>query len=206
MENIRNVLAKNLIKFRKAMNLTQADLANKLNYSDKAISKWERGESLPDVEILYELSKLFNVSIDTLLTDDEKIVEKVVKGTKMSKAFQNALIIMLSILVVWVVATILFVTFSWFGSNDTNYLVFIYAIPVSFIVYLVLNSVLGKAILNPFIVAGLLWSLCLAIHLQFINVEDIWYVYIVGIPLQVCDIVWYILLKVLHHQKKRILK
>ena len=53
------------------MQLTQIELAEKINYSDKAVSKWERGESIPDVSVLLELSKLFGVSIDFLVTEHE---------------------------------------------------------------------------------------------------------------------------------------
>ena len=74
MENLKENLAKNLIKLRKANNLTQLDLANKLNYSDKAISKWERAESMPDVEMLYTISQMFDVTLDWLVSDSDKIV------------------------------------------------------------------------------------------------------------------------------------
>ena len=56
--------------------MTQVDLATKLNYSDKAVSKWERGESIPDVEVLYQIGKIFNVTIDMLLSDSEMVVKK----------------------------------------------------------------------------------------------------------------------------------
>ena len=58
MKDVRQIIAENLIELRKVNKLTQLELAEKLNYSDKAISKWERGESLPDVEILCQIADL----------------------------------------------------------------------------------------------------------------------------------------------------
>ena len=52
---------------RKEMNLTQKELAERINVTDKAISKWERGQGCPDVSLLEVLSKELNVSILELL-------------------------------------------------------------------------------------------------------------------------------------------
>ena len=69
--------SKNLIKLRKSINYTQADLAKKLNYSDKAISKWERSESMPDIYMLKEMADFFGVTIDFLLAEhkDEELIQ-----------------------------------------------------------------------------------------------------------------------------------
>ena len=69
--NVREIIAKNISSLRKREKMTQAQLAEKLHYSDKAISKWERGDSLPDAEMLYEISKFFNVSIEYLFETHE---------------------------------------------------------------------------------------------------------------------------------------
>lgn len=104
MENLKNILAQNLVKLRKASNMTQSELAEKLSYSDKAVSKWERGESLPDIEILYEISKLYNVTIDELLSEEVKI-----NHTKKLKTKMRFIISLISSLLVWLIATIVFV-------------------------------------------------------------------------------------------------
>jgi transcriptional regulator with XRE-family HTH domain len=70
MEDLKPVIAKNIIELRKSMNWTQMELAQKLNYSDKAISKWERGESIPDIAVLKEITELFHVSMDYLLESE----------------------------------------------------------------------------------------------------------------------------------------
>ena len=71
----RDIIAENIASLRRSAKLTQAELAEKLNYSDKAISKWERGDSIPDVLVLYELAELFSVTVDYFLhshTEEEK--------------------------------------------------------------------------------------------------------------------------------------
>ena len=83
MENLREVVAKNLSTLRKQNNLTQIELAQKINFSDKAISRWENGEVLPDVETLQKLSEVFNVPISTLL-DNQANLQKT-KSTRLTK-------------------------------------------------------------------------------------------------------------------------
>ena len=194
MENLKENLAKNLIKLRKANNITQLDLANKLNYSDKAISKWERAESMPDVEMLYTISEMFNVTIDWLVSDSDAIV----KVKDKSKTGKRVIIGLLSILVAWVVATITFVILSWVLDFNDTWLSFIYAIPVSAIIWLVFNSVWGKIEVAPLIVSALLWTLILSIYLTIKifdrDFENNFMIFFIAIPLQVADILWFFLI------------
>lgn len=69
MEDIKSIFAKNLIQLRKQMKITQVEFAEKINYSDKAVSKWERGESIPDVAVLKSIGDFFGVTIDFLVTE-----------------------------------------------------------------------------------------------------------------------------------------
>ena len=64
MDNVKNTIAKNITNLRLANNMTQVELGERLNYSDKAVSKWERAESIPDVTVLVEIAKLFGVTLD----------------------------------------------------------------------------------------------------------------------------------------------
>ena len=69
MDDVRGALAANLAELRKEENLTQAEFAAQFNYSDKAVSKWERGDSLPDVVMLKTIADLYGLRVDDLLTD-----------------------------------------------------------------------------------------------------------------------------------------
>ena len=64
------ILQNNLIDLRQEKGMTQKDLAKTINYSDKVISKWERGESQPNIEAISILAEFFNVSIDFLVGKD----------------------------------------------------------------------------------------------------------------------------------------
>ena len=105
MEELRfkELVAQNLIKYRKANHLTQLDVAEKLNYSDKAVSKWERGESIPDVYTLQAIAHLYGVSIDALCSDTEvQVTPKT--NNRITKIFIAALSSGLS----WVIGTLLY--------------------------------------------------------------------------------------------------
>ena len=195
MENLKENLAKNLIKLRKSHGLTQAGLAEKLNYSDKAISKWERAESMPDVEMLYQIGEMFGVTIDWLVRDNNQVV----KFKTVSKIAQHVIITLLSVLVVWVVATITYVIFQWVLEEDATWLAFIYAIPTSAIVWLVFNAIWGRKEISPLIVALLLWTIVLSVFLTLnvfnSTINRKFMIFFIAIPLQICDILWYVFIK-----------
>ena len=69
MEQLRAIIAANVSRLRLERGLTQQELANQLNYSDKAVSKWERGESAPDISVLARIAAIFGVTVDYLITD-----------------------------------------------------------------------------------------------------------------------------------------
>ena len=66
----RDNLAKMIVQQRTQMGLTQKQLADMLHVSYQAVSRWELGASVPSLELLYELSKAFNLSVDSLLTGE----------------------------------------------------------------------------------------------------------------------------------------
>lgn len=179
------ILADNLIKLRKLNKLTQVELASKLGFSDKAVSKWENGDTTPDIETIYKLASIYNVSIDSLLKDEPIITENDTKQRK--KILTNKIIItLLSVVVVWSAAIVFFATLVI--THDIYYWQsFILAIPASFVILLIFNSIWGKPKFNFIIVSCLLWTICLAIHMQY-PASSLWLIYIVGIPAQIAVI------------------
>ncbi len=185
-EILKYNISTNIVKYRKQLGLTQYDMAEKLNYSDKAVSKWERGDALPDVLILNKIAKLFNVSIDVLISDPDAEVK--LPPTKKKK--NNPLVItLLSVGIVWLTATVLFVMLNIFDLlSGYTWLSFIYAIPVSMIVTIVFSAIWGKKRIFTYLsISILIWSLLLSIFLTFY----VWLVFILGIPLQILTILWY---------------
>lgn len=193
MDEIKTNVAKNIAMHRKKLNLTQLQLAEKLNYSDKAVSKWERGEAVPDIYIMHELATMFNVTVDELISSDlsastEEPAEK--QPFKLNKT----VITLLSAGLVWLIATIAFVILGWANVQGPTWLAFIYAIPVTAIVTLVFNVLWGKRIFTTILISVLIWTVALAVMLTLPQ-TNAWLIFIVGIPLQVLTILWFFLKK-----------
>lgn len=192
--DIKENLALNLASYRKSYNLTQAELAEKLNYTDKAVSKWERGESVPDLYVLKQLADFYNVTIDALIGEPKK--ERPRPSGTISK--KRATICLCCTGLVWLVAILCFALLSIIIPEIENtWLAFIYAMPITFIIILVLTAVWKKKFTNMIIISFLLWSSLLAVFLTLINVlpnppKALWMIFLIGIPLQALTIFWYI--------------
>lgn len=186
MDEIKNNLSKNIIKLRKEKKLTQLELANALNYSDKSVSKWENGDTIPDIEVIKRLADFFNVSVDSLIGNPENLMQK---QTNTNSVPKNKLVItLLSIICVWIVSTLIFVMLKIFLNVD-YWLCFIWAIPVSFIVLIVFNAIWGKRKFSILITSGLVWTIILGIYLQLLKF-NLWVLFLIGIPLEIGIILW----------------
>ena len=176
------IVAKNIVRFRKAYGMTQIELAEKLNYSDKAISKWERGESLPDVYMLLTLAEMFGITLNDLVS------EEVVAKPKVK--FNKSIIYALSCGLTWLVAMIVFVFLQIF-SVDYAWLTFIYALPASLIVSIVFSKLYNFRLVLGLSISGLFYTIPLAVCCS-LN----WYGYtpllfLIAIPLQILTILWF---------------
>lgn len=188
MAELKKIVAQNIAELRKNAGLTQLQLAEKLNYSDKAVSKWESGASIPDVGVLFEIANLFGVTVDYLLYEDHKVpVRAMVKGTVMGR--KKLVITLLSVALVWLIATTAFVGLNIFGIWSARWLVFIYAVPVSAVVAIVLNSIWGQRRHNYVFISILMWSALAGIYLTLLS-QNIWLIFLVGIPGQVIICLW----------------
>ena len=178
MDNLKSVVAKNIIYLRTNNKMTQLELGNTLSYSDKAVSKWERGEAVPDAYVLLKLSALFNVSVDYLLCEHN---EKELKSVTHYRV-DRRIISIISFLGTWTIAIILFAVFWFLGTFE--WLVFVYALPVSLVVMIVLASVWDKKKTNIFYISLLVWSTISAVYFTFFQ-YNWWLLFIIGIPIQV---------------------
>ena len=167
MRDVKSTVAKNLTELRLLNNMTQMELAEKLNYSDKTISKWERAESSPDISVLVEIAELFGVTLDYLVRSEN--VEEATKENKVKEEKYNHRVInYLSEGAVWCVAILAFIITSLVSKNaDFQWLYFVYTLPIVLIIRLVFNSVWFNPRHNYFIISFLLWSILIAIHLTF---------------------------------------
>ena len=78
MSNLRETVSQNLVRLRKENNLTQIELSQKINFSDKAVSRWEKGEVLPDIETIEKLSEVFGVPMSAILEGQDTPSKKLV--------------------------------------------------------------------------------------------------------------------------------
>ena len=108
MEDLKDVIAKNLVELRTEAKLTQLQLAEMLNYSDKAVSKWERGEAIPDIRVLVKIAGIYGVTVDDIVRE-ESIATPV--QPKKHLTGKHAFITALSALLVWFIATGIFMIF-----------------------------------------------------------------------------------------------
>ncbi len=189
--NFKSIVAQNIYYLRTQNFMTQFELGEKLNYSDKAISKWERGDSIPDAYVLKKMSELFGVTVDYILsehTEQERKLEP--KKTKMSLAML-ANVIMISIATV---ALLVFVIIAIADKGNYQWQIFIYAIPAIIIVGIVFSVILKNKIMGVISVSGLCWSILLVIYFalwSFRNDYATWMILLLGLPIQLIVIFSY---------------
>lgn len=187
MENIKDIIAKNLTSLRIEKKWTQNELADKLNYSDKSVSKWEHGETTPPIDVLKQLADLYDVSLDYLVTDvHDDSYDRVYNNKKNN--LNKIIITSLAVSLVWLIATILYV-YCAILFNESYWILFITAVPFSSIVLLVFNGIWGKRIFTFYLVSILIWSILLSIYLLFLE-HNPWIIFILGAPLQIAVILW----------------
>ncbi len=185
-QDIKKTIANNISELRKSNKLTQVELAEKLNYSDKAVSRWERGDTLPDIDILLKICDLFNVSFDYLIsTEDKKEKEK--QYTK-SQASNHLITTLLAISIVWLFATILYV-YANIILNVSFWNIFVWSVPATALVAVISNSLWGKKSYSVYLESIMVWTLLTAFFIQFLDYK-MWMIYILGIPIQVIIILW----------------
>lgn len=189
---LRKTVAKNIAAYRKAHHDTQLDLATKLNYSDKSVSKWERGESLPDVYILSQIADLYGVSVSALIGE--------IQPPKESKPHYHMFILLLSLALTMAVATLLFSMFMICKVPYPAWMFFVYALPVCSIICIVFTSLWWGILWQGVSVSALIWTLGLSLYLSF-ELENVSLIFLVCAALQVLTVLWEVFRKFLLKSK-----
>ena len=207
MENIsetNKLIAKNLTYYRKAAGWTQAELAEKINYSDKSVSKWESGNGIPDVYTLLQLAELYGVTLNDLVGEGTPMLP-----TKERRGLRGWIILLASG-IVWLVATCLYVLIQLIRPGADWWLIFMYAILANAIVVIVFASVWKYRFLNFIAISALIWVSMLCLHLTLSDIfahyghgeRPFWLLYILGVPLQVLECMWGLFRSKLTKKKK----
>ena len=187
MEELKLIVASKLIKLRQEAGMTQAELGEKLNYSDKTVSKWERGESIPDAYVLTRLARIYNTTVDALLSEAEPWMDPVEKQKKEEREqapkFSSTVVTLVAIMGIWTMAVLMFVIF-WLMLDELVWLIFAAAVPISLVTLLVLNSVWNKGRHNMIIVMALVACIAALIYL-FLLPKNPWQIFLVLIPAEI---------------------
>ena len=183
--DMKTTVASNLIALRKSKGLTQADVANALNYSDKSVSKWEHADSLPDISILSALADMYGVTLDYLTHEDAEEQLAYVNGKHKPDRERQLTIEILAVTIILLCSTVAFVYgYCFREAQYVFWQAYLWAIPASSILLLYFNRVWHKNILASIILKSiLLWSLLLCIYLQFFDYK-LWMIFIIGVPIE----------------------
>ena len=192
------IVARNLAALRKARGLTQGELAEKFNYTDKSISKWEHGETMPDIEVLKQLCDFYGVTLDYLVTEDENAQKKMLKPNE--RKANKLIIAFLSVSAAWLLGVVAYVagqvimgTAAW---TRAGWICFIWPLPASFIIALVFNGIWGNSKWRSIFSILLTWTAITAIYLTLgLFVENgagwkLWPLFLIGVPLTIASILW----------------
>ena len=196
---IRTVLAEKLTAYRKRAGMTQAELAEKLNYSDKSISKWERGDGMPDLLVLCRLADFYDVPLDAFLREGP------LARSQAEQKSRHIIITLISIGLVFFVAAIGFFV-CYLLKVPVRWLAFVYAVPVSMILLVVFSHKWSNLLWQALSVSGLVWTLCAAVYISFVaigGIQKVAMLFMVAAVFQVLIILWYVLMLVRKRNKAR---
>lgn len=195
-EQIKQNIAKNIIDLRKRKGMTQSELADALNYSDKSVSKWERAEGTPDVFVLYKIAELFNISLDDIIGVDLKPTDEI----SSSGTSKKAIIPLLSTALVFFISSLIFLVIKLAIPAFTRaWLVFVFAVPVSAISLIVFTSLWWGLKWRFASISLLIWSLSISVYLTF-KTPVLSFIFIAAGIFQLIVILWFIML---HFSKKK---
>ena len=187
MNDIKQVIAKNLISLRKKHHLTQNELAEKLNYSDNAISRWEHAEVTPSIETLEQIAIIYNVPLSSLIEDNAVKTAQINDKRQLVNKLAGVLI---TASFVWFLATIIFVVarLAW---DYTFWQVYLWAMPIVAIVMMPIHHYWGRHIYKYTILTIFVWTLLLAIFVQCLKLSSwMWVIFILGVPIQIGLSIW----------------
>lgn len=203
VDELTAIIAKNITTYRRRASLTQTELAEKIGYSDKSVSKWEQGGGLPDVYVLMQIAEICGVKLEDLVSEHTEPVEAIKPKKKVLDFTNKNLIMALSAGVAWLFAVVVFVALEM--SNvpiSLKWLCFIYALPISAVTVLVFSCVWHFPKMCFFSTSALEWTLLLSVYLTLLE-YNYWLIFIVGIPMQALTILAFLLAKRIAKNKRQ---
>lgn len=186
-QSLEQIVATNLTELRKAKKWTQAELAEKINYSDKSVSKWERGDGMPDLKVLVQLSELFGVTLDFFVTENAAEERANYEKPKQGIGFR-VILELLAVSIVFLIATVVYVAFATY-TQTYRWTCFIWALPVSAFLLMAFNAHWKFRVCTIIFRSLFCWTLLTAVYLQTLQ-YNIWILFLIGIPAQAAILLW----------------
>lgn len=187
MSDLKKIIAKNLTELRKEKKYTQQDVGNLVQYSDKAVSKWEKGESLPDIDVLYQLCNIYGVTLD-YLTHEGSFEEKKDFIIPKSEHRNKIIITALFSSIIWMAVIIVYVYLNLYQKINI-WTIYIWALPVNCILLLYFNFRWGRRLWFIILISIFVWSLITAFFIQILYSSDFqynyWMLFLIGVPIQI---------------------
>lgn len=195
----RDIIARNITYYRKKLGLSQLELSQKIQYSNKNISKWENGEAVPNVFTLKQLAKVFGITVDQLITSQEEVCQTEQPKRK-RPIFSKILWLLLSNAILLVCACVTIYIFSLLQITSFNkWLFLIYILPLSALsVFVFVACVKKKVDIYSISVFG--WLTALSLYLTLPNVNGIAYIFLLMLALQLLMLT--IMLVINYHLKQ----
>lgn len=210
MKDIKSVVSQNLSALRKQKGITQAELAERLNYSDKAISRWEKGDTLPDLNVLYEICQFYEITMNDLTSEECTAPQKdeAQKNRRMYRIWSC----IVAVASTWFLATLCFISSLVVEAFPIFWIAFVWALPVSCAVVMLIGRQYYNWVVHFILGSVLTWSAITAIILTLICFTPLgspvfWFLYLVGVPIQAIilfsQMAWKTRKKVKNNKKKK---
>lgn len=179
LDDLKVTTAANIINLRTKACLTQAELGELLNYSDKSISKWERAEAIPDAYVLKRMGEIFGVTVDYLLKSHDEW--KQVSEREEIRRYRTGIVTTIAIAGIWTIALLVFIICWMF--DIMAWMIFLYAVPVSLVTLLTLNSLWEDGKHNALIIGALIFSIIIVVYFTFLLFGyNFWQIFILLVP------------------------
>lgn len=204
----KEILAKNLIKYRKNAGLSQIELAKKLNYSNKNISKWENGETMPNAFVLQKIANIYGIQIEDLIKENgELIVEETPKSRDKRKTIFRITMLLLANAILYASGTLLIYILKLVGVKDFPlYMIYLYLSPLSFLSITIYIRVIYN-IVEIFSMSAFNWLICTSFYLSFINTPNMAFIFVMGGGVEIIEICISLLVNIkLKNDKKKALQ
>lgn len=191
MTDIEKNIAKNIKALRIKAGLKQSDIGEKVSYSDKTVSKWENGSSVPDISTLCALAEIFHLTVDDLVKPDAVSKYTAITDSQTKETHANEIAMLcLSILTVYMIVVFVFVAILVLRNYDFWQL-FVWGVcPSALLVYRYNRNNDNVKWVNTLSLSLFLWSLIVATFLQLLSANlQLWPIFFLGIPLQAMIII-----------------